>query len=313
MSLLKKMFPLIGIILFFYLIVRIGIKTILSKIVNANIWYMLLGISFIVPIILMQSLKWHLILKKQRIKIKFSDSIKLQVISLFYGTVTPARIGSFVKILYLEKKVKNFGKAASSVIIDRFFDLITVAILACIGSIILASNLPKILVPLIIFSGFIALAILLIVSKKHGRRIVEFFYEKLTPKTIKQKTRKTFKEFYKSMPKKRDLIIPLILNILNWILIYTQLYIISKAMGMNISYAIAIFIFPISTIISQIPISIGGIGVREASLITLLALFDVPADLVMSTSIVSLIITNILPSIVGMILSAKGYDLRKKK
>jgi len=167
---------------------------------------------------------------------------------------------------------------------------------------------------LFVFVVFIAFMIffMLLISKNNGQKIVRFLYEKLLPKSIKKRTRKSFKDFYLSIPKKRQLVIPFLLNIVAWIVIYTQIFIVAKAINVKVSYFVIIFMFPIATIIGEIPVTIGGLGIREASLIGLLGLFGVAADSVMSISIISLVITNIIPSVTGMILAATGYSINKR-
>jgi len=54
--------------------------------------------------------------------------------------------------------------------------------------------------------------------------------------------------------------------------------------------------------VAMIPISISGLGTREAALITLFGLFGVSAAKVFSLSIITLIIVGIIPSIIGIFL-----------
>ncbi len=310
MGVLKKILPLVGVALFVYLLMKVGIRDILSIIAKANLFYIILTILFIIPVVFFQAIKWGAILKSQKINLKFKDVVKLQLISIFYGTVTPARVGSFIKIAYLQEKLKNFGKSASSVVIDRAFDMLAVLIFAGIGTLMLIGQFPKITI--FIFSVFASslIFLMLVISKKNGQRIMRFFYEKLLPRSIKEKTRKGFNEFYSSIPKKRHLIIPFILNIITWIAIYTQVFLVARAINMQVSYFTIIFMVPIATIIAEIPISIGGLGIREASLIGLLGVFGIPANEVMSMSIITLILGNLIPAILGLILAAIGYNLK---
>jgi len=59
---------------------------------------------------------------------------------------------------------------------------------------------------------------------------------------------------------------------------------------------------PLGTLVAMIPISINGLGTREAALISLFGLFGVSAAKVFSLSIITLIIVGILPSIIGVFL-----------
>jgi uncharacterized protein (TIRG00374 family) len=184
---------------------------------------------------------------------------------------------------------------------------------AAVGTLIIINQFPKIALVIFIVLAIFSASFLLIVSKNRGQKIIRVIYERLLPRGIKNKTRNSFKQFYRSVPKKRQLIVPFIFTIMNWLVIYTQLFIVARAIGLDVPYFIMIFMFPIATIIAEIPISIGGLGIREASLIGLFGIFGVRANAIISMSIIGLIINNILPSLAGIMLVIKGYEVKQIK
>src|SRR3989338_322984 len=137
---LTKLLPLIGIALLAYIIWKIGLDKIIKSIAEADYSMLLLYLLLFIPMLFLQTYKWDYLLKRQKVRFGFKYLLKLQVISTFYEIITPARIGSFIKIAYINKKLGNFGKSASSVVIDRFMDFLLVALLAFIGAISLVSN-----------------------------------------------------------------------------------------------------------------------------------------------------------------------------
>jgi uncharacterized protein (TIRG00374 family) len=65
------------------------------------------------------------------------DSYLIYMGSLFWGTVTPGRVGDFMKVLYLKRdRAMSIGKGMSSVLVDRVFDLYILLILGCLGLLI---------------------------------------------------------------------------------------------------------------------------------------------------------------------------------
>lgn len=310
MNFLRKLLPLIGISLFIYLVFKIGLKNIVLSLSKANLYYMIAAFLFIIPIVFFQALKWYVIIKKQNICLSFFEAIKIQFICLFYGFVTPARIGTFIKINYLQKITHNFGKSASSVVIERLFDMIAVLIFATLGSLVFIENIAKglfsniaiwmlsLLIFFVIFSFFL-------VSKNVGKKTFKFLYEKLLPNNLKEKTRHGFDSFYDSIPKKRFLLLPFLLTIITWFLIYTPNFFIAKSLNINIPYLTFILLLAIATIIAELPITISGLGVREAALITMLKFFNVEPSRVMSLSILSIMTLTAIPALIGFFISFK--------
>jgi glycosyltransferase 2 family protein len=61
---------------------------------------------------------------------------------------------------------------------------------------------------------------------------------------------------------------------------------LGMACGLNLPLRVWLFAWPLAKIAAVMPITQGGIGVREAALVALLAPFGAPAPLVLATGIV---------------------------
>ena len=94
----------------------------------------------------------------------------------------------------------------------------------------------------------------------------------------------------------------ILFNVVNWITLYTITFFIGISLGINISFLYYLSILPITTLIAQIPISPGGMGVREASMIGMFGLVGVEATKVFSMAILALFLSSIIPSITAIFL-----------
>ena len=59
---------------------------------------------------------------------------------------------------------------------------------------------------------------------------------------------------------------------------------------------------PITTFVGQLPITINGLGTREAAMISLFGLLGISATKIFSMSLINLVINGIFPAIIGMLL-----------
>ena len=314
---IKNLLPLIGIALFVYIIFTTGPSKIVSSFQEVNkvhiFYYLLLAILIFIPITLLQTLKWFLILKKQNIILPFIYLIKLQIISTYYSSITPGKLGSFIKVSYIKNKTnKSFGEAFSSVLADKILDLITLCILSLIGSLLLVEYssqiLFKILIPIII----LCFIIFFFIGKKRSSFILLFVYKFLIPHKLKSKAKESFNLFYDTIPKIKHLTPPFLLTILVWVLIYTQTYIIALSFNIKIPYYYFIPIFAISTVVTLIPVTIAGLGTRELTLITLFKLFLIKPEKVVSMSLFWVIISTLIFAIPGIYLAFKNEIYTKQ-
>ena len=309
---IKKFLPAIGIALFIYLASKIGWGKLYDAFANANMYFLLLALILTFFYTLIQAKKWDMIIKRQGIHVNFYDVAVMQVKSVFYGVVTPGRIGSFIKAVYLRDKLDtNFGKAVSSVLIDKVLDTLSIFAIAFFGGILLAQKFLDI--GYVIVFVFIAILILtyIIFNKELTKKMLTVFYNKFLPQKYKDKARESFYSFYENMPSKKALILPFIVNIISWVWTYSIGYTVSLALGMNVNYFVLISMYSIASIVTLIPITVSGIGTREATLVGLLSVFGVEAGKVVAMSLLAYFIAGIIPALVGLFYVIKNDKLYK--
>lgn len=304
----KKILPLFGIILFIYILSKLDFVKLWQIVNRADFRYFLILPFTVALIFYLQTLKWQFLLKSQGIKTRFIDLFQIHFISNYYATVTPSRLGYFSKIPYLKNLTGvSAGKAGSSVIIDRILDILTVFVFALFGFLFFLRSYPNIfIIFLMIFLIFI-ITILFFYSKKRARFFVSFF-KKLIPDKFKDKLRNEFNGFYDGFPSKKKLLIPILLAIITWFIIYSQTYLVALSLNINISYWHFIILLPISTAVSLLPITVSGIGTREAVLILLFSNYNISQESIVAMSLTGFILLYCLPAFVGGFLSFKFFN-----
>ena len=303
----KTFFSFFGILLFIYVLFKLNLVVVFQEIKNSNWGFIFLAISLVGFLLITQTIKWHVIARKQKMKISFIESFKINLISGFYGFVTPSKMGTLIRADYLKKYSKDMGKGLANFVLDKILDIISVFLIFFIFFIKFKEKFSfvPILLFVAIFCGLILIS-LLIFKKNLINPILSFLLEKIAPKKIKEKIKMNFKTFHDDIPDKKYLPLFLFLNIFNWILTYFITFIVGLAVGVNLNFIYFLAILPISTLISLIPITINGIGTREITLISLFALFGISSEKVFSMSIINILIANILPSITAIFLILKN-------
>jgi uncharacterized protein (TIRG00374 family) len=219
----------------------------------------------------------------------------------FYGAITPSRIGTITRARFL-KDYSSTGKGVSNFILDKILDLGSLLFMAIFSSYLLKDLLgisTIIYFSIILFGMFILTIIFL--KKERAKFLLRFFYRKFIPEKSKEKAKATFDSFYEDIPKKRFLIWAFLLNMLNWSFLYFSTYIIGISVGINLPFYYYLGFLSVGTLVAQIPISINGLGTREAVLISLFGLFDISAAKIFSMSLVSLFFNTIIPAIFAML------------
>ncbi|MBS3090551.1 flippase-like domain-containing protein [Candidatus Pacearchaeota archaeon] len=308
---LDKLFPVIGILLFAYIVIRISPAKIWFSLVNSDFRYILLALLLFVPIPLLQAAKWGYILQKQGIKVKFKNLLRLQLISMFYGEVTPGRLGTLIKIPYLCKETKKpASECSSSVIIDRLFDLVSVALFAALGAMLVLRKFAGFFYfSLAVFFGLL-IAMFIFTNKKTSQIMLRIIFRFLVPEKFKEKARISFDRFYGNLPPLTKLIPAFLITLLVWSIIYTQSYLVALAFSVKVPYLYFITTFAIVTVISLVPITLAGLGTREATLLTLLSPYALLPEKIVGFSILLSVISIIIYSLAGLWFI---FKIKKKK
>ncbi len=298
---LRKFLPILGILIFILILKRLDWQQIMHSLENIKPIYILISILISPILIFFQTLKWALILKKQDIHLPFWGLIKIHMISSFYGAITPGRIGYFIKILYLKEKAKiSTAKSLTSIIVDRLIDFMVVFILGAIGSIIVINYYADITTHIIIAVITLFTIELIFASKKVQDIFLRFITKVLIPAKFKDQVKEFFNEYLKHSLNPFKQYTNIFLTFIVWVLIYTQLFLISQSFNIQINYLYFLVLPPIATMVSLIPITISGLGTREATLMGIFSLFRIPATKIFLMSLLNTVIGTIISLIGGL-------------
>jgi uncharacterized membrane protein YbhN (UPF0104 family) len=120
---------------------------------------------------------------------------------------------------------------------------------------------------------------------------------------------------YEDLPKLSETVIPFLYEIIIWIVAATQVYILAMAFTIQIPYFEFILISIISVVISNmIPISVGGLGVREGIFVMMLASYTVSYEIAFVLSLAGFLVKTLIPSLIGLLLllaTGHRYSLSK--
>lgn len=297
---IKKLLPIVGIIILIYLISTIDISSVISIFLNIPIVFAFLCLFAIVPILISTAIQWQMVLKKQKISVSFIYSIKNILIGYFYGFITPGGFGAYIRSIYLKDESKQpLPKCLSNIITFNTLDFLSLLTLGMIGSFLLISTIPYLFWIITIVLIVVASLFIFFLRKRKSKDLFTKMIKSNIFSVVQNKLEDSLETFYENLPSFKSLIAPFILSILGWILLFTEFYFISILFSINIPYIWFISIFSIAYVVASLPISIYGLGTREVSLISLFSLFEIPAANVLSFSLFCFVIIWILPSVAG--------------
>ncbi|MBU1941169.1 MAG: flippase-like domain-containing protein, partial [Candidatus Thermoplasmatota archaeon] len=311
----KKLIPLIGIILLIYIIHDIGIDKIADTFLKISPLYIIISAALTFPRLFFRNTQWQYLLKKQKIFVGYWKSMKIFLISYFYGAITPGYLGLMIRIPYMKEATgQPFGKLFVNSIAETAVHGLSLYIMVVFGALAIADQYPEIFIGALIFVGASILIYAFFLSKKRGEATFYFFIKLMVPKKLKPHLTSFVDTFYKDFPHLRDFVIPFLLGIPAWIIIYSQIYILAIPLDIQVPYFTFLALYAIGNIVAMIPITTAGLGTREASLIFLFGLYGTPPETAVVISLAGHLLTDVLTGIYGFIISlTEARNVEHKK
>lgn len=248
-----KFFKIIGIILFVYILSQLDYETVFQSLVRLDLLLLLLYAVLWYLFFFVKVYRWHVIQNYFNFtkKLSFQENFYVYVETLYLSYVTPGKIGDIARLWIMKE---NYGidkkDSFAAYIFDRVQDLYFLVLFSLFSLLfVIELDVPKYVY--LLFMMFLVFYI-----------FKNFFINQI----------QKFSQYIQKI--KTDLLFEtkiFIINIFAFFLYFLQVYILAKAMNLNIDFLFIVAVVSISAIATFVPISIGGLGVREGIFIFLLA------------------------------------------
>lgn len=280
---------LFGICILLFLIYKVGFTNLINSLVKFNLIF-LLPISIVLLIsFFIGTLNIKILLKSMGAKINFFKLMKYYLISWSIGLVVPGKIGEFSIAYFLKKEGLEGGPSFIIPLMDKILTFLCVSLIASVGIFFFfgISNAIKLLLGTLVI---VAISSILFLSERIRNLIKKYILGKYS--NYFNKFSKTLKYMIKNS--KKYLVMNIILTFAFWMVTAFVPFFIFKGFGVTVHWFFVLTISTIGTMLSIIPISISGLGVREGVGMLLYSQIAVPREAVLSMYLTVLAIKYLL-------------------
>lgn len=218
---------------------------------------------------------------------------------MFFNLFLPSGIGGdVVKAVLMGKDSEKKTAAAMSVLLDRLSGLLAMFMMGAIAALISPASAKTPLRPILLASGAMSLGVLILTPALHAvtRTTLPTLHERMAPLVTLWK-------------EPRLLAGATALSILLQIAGTGVLPILASGMGMDLPILVYYAIFPFIAVMTVLPISLNGIGVREGGFVAFLSLYGVPSEKSLALSL-GFFGAHLAAGLMGGILYGTGFCKR---
>jgi len=308
-----KLFSVIGILLFIIILTRIDLPSLFAIFFSINPFF--LGCALIVNgiIVVVKSLKWKLIVSTLKKEISLPASIRAFLIGFSFSVLTPAKLGDFVRAFYIRDEQCSLGKALSSVVTDRLIDIVTLFSFAFIGILVFSVmfHIEILSVSLLVLLAVaIASGIYIVTNKNLLSWLLRPFFNIFIPHHHKKIISEYYHDFFLGLSvffhDKKIFLLVMVVGIISSVLPFVYAYLLALSIGISLELTFFVIVIPIISLLDLLPISISGIGTRDAALIFLFGLQGISPETAVAFSLLYLFMSYWLVALVGALFWIKN-------
>lgn len=290
----------ITILLFVYIFNRINFQQFGVTLKNARMDLLVLGFLVIWIAHYICIYRWRMLMRPLMPVLSIARLLGIYCIGLFFNLTFPTVVGGdVVKMYYAGRPSKMYAQSFAATFLDRDAGMLAMLIIACSAILIYPISVPGVPVSLIIWSAlfaFIAGNIAIFAPYFH-RRLIHFLH-RLHMGKIASKADMISSAFQVMGKHPMILLGSLLISFVNQLLVIAVTWIMAIGLRLHLSPVWFLVFVPVITLISMIPISLNGMGLREYAFMSLFGAIGVSAESCIALGLLSSIVI-ILSSLPG--------------
>lgn len=237
---------------------------------SANGLYLLLAMLAFIASKLLAALRLNIYFRNTGVRLPTWQNIRLYWLGMFYNLFLPGSIsGDAYKVILLKRKYDaGYKKTTAAVLLDRFSGLLGLGLILAVYSFFVLDN--KVYVMLIVGGAVLSAALLYFIINRWLHDFIPSFFPTLFIGILVQAAQ------------------------------VICAYLIMAALGIPTQVTEYIFIFLVSSVVAVLPLTIGGLGIRELVFLEGSRFFGLSQETSVVISLLFYLIT-LLSSAAGMI------------
>jgi uncharacterized protein (TIRG00374 family) len=270
---------------------------------------LLLSLALFAGLVLTKSWRWRVLLKELGLATPtLREACTLFMIGQFAGGATPGQTGDFVRAWYLRERGAPLSAALFSILIDRLLDFFLLAILSLFGlvaflDIFPAALRPAILVATIGFAIVVGVAVPALIARG-PRRWLMTRLRGISPRSVGERLERWQGLLDALDGRPRLLLLLLLSTIAATTVVMVRIWLLYRALDVVIPIGLLVSASALISILQTLPVSVAGVGVRDAVLVAVLTHHGYAAERALALSALFLLLT-VEQMVIGFFVSMK--------
>jgi len=242
--------------------------------------------------------RWWIFLRAMQTRVPYRGVVRLSFIGMFLQMMPAGAVASEVARVYgMNRTTSDLAGSFASVLVDRIFGLGALILVGLVGLAFAPPGVPPLLSDLAWLGFAVVLAGGYVVMNPVARRILDELLTRIRLEPVRIRLNKVYIRLDQMRSNSALMGWSVVAALANTAFRIVPAWFVAMALSIDVSLPQLFVIIPLIYLAAQIPISVGGLGVREVGWVALLRVVDVPAPdaIVMSLLLAALSFVVSLP------------------
>lgn len=279
----------------FFLVRQFAGEGKLWQVISSSAWgWLLLPLGLVLLNIYMAIYRWGFILRAVDVNVPFHRGLEAVLATWPLALFTPSRASDLLRAVAI-KDLADGAQGVGSVVAEKMIDVQSLCILTILGGALSGLWLYAGIGAVMLIAQWIGLWLIL--------NQLDLLVRLLNREKLEQKIRSFFSIFSALLQERKWLLLSMGLSLLAWLNAITIIYSLSWIFGARIPFGQFVALWPLALFIGQLPLTVAGVGTRDAALITLLKMSSTqPVDeaQLLAATLSYAIVTTAFPAVLGL-------------
>ncbi|MGA7459385.1 MAG: lysylphosphatidylglycerol synthase transmembrane domain-containing protein [Candidatus Korobacteraceae bacterium] len=249
------------------------------RIIPVSLW---LGVvTAFVATHLVGAAKWRFTLRLSNARLTFAQAARCYLAGVFGTIFLPSVVGGDIVRMGLAFRIeRNRAGVLLGSVVDRLLDIVALGAVAAAGVLFLPGALNE-----RHRRAFMALAIFFTIVFAAFLIALRFMPWRQLPFKLRRLAVKLRRAARCMGARPQYVLVPLALSIIIQIALLTLGVSLAKACGIHLDFRVWLLVWPLAKLLALAPVTLGGLGVREAGMVAMLAPFGVSPALALAAGL----------------------------
>jgi uncharacterized protein (TIRG00374 family) len=288
-----------GILILAFLFTLTGFSTIFALLEKVSWFWILFSCMAVLFSFVMRTWRWSVLLRSAGYVYPRDILFKCLMFSWFLNYLIPARLGDIARAVALKTTSDApFGMTLSTIVIERIFDLVTLALFLGVASLFFYQS-SFVYIEIGAFAIIAAMFCALVIIYRYDEIIIRVFGHRIP--SLRQSL-VLLKEGLTNIVKNPvAMMLCFFLSVPVWLFEIASIFFAARSIGIDLSFVYATIAGVVAFIAQALPLTPAGLGIHEASITGVLMLFSIPSATGMSIALVDHFARGFVIYVLGLI------------